>query len=52
MQRRFDFRRPRNVSFSFYDYLLPEDLLFLRVQSCVSQDDHLWPEEFPDLDVE
>jgi hypothetical protein len=42
---------PSNVFFNFNEHLLPDDLLFLRVQRCVSQDEHLWPEESPDLDV-
>jgi hypothetical protein len=49
--RQFDFRRPSNVFSKLNEYLLPDDLLLLRVQRCVSQDDHLWPKDFQDLDV-
>src|SRR5258707_1171012 len=46
----FDFYKPPNVFSRLDEYLLPDDLLFLRVQRCMSQGDHLWPGEFPDLD--
>jgi hypothetical protein len=36
-------------SLLFYEELLPDDVLSLRVLRYVSHDTHLWPEEFPDL---
>jgi len=33
----------------FYEELLPDDVLSLRVLRYVSHDTHHWPEEFPDL---
>ena len=32
-----------------YEELLPDDVLLLRVLRYVSDETHLWPEEFPDL---
>jgi len=33
----------------WYEELLPDDVLSLRVLRYVSHDTHHWPEEFPDL---
>jgi len=44
-------RGGRESILSFHEHLLPDDVLSLHVQRCVSHDTYLWPEEFPDLAV-
>jgi hypothetical protein len=43
-------RGPRGI-LKFHDDLLPDHVLPVRAQGCVSYDTHFWPREFPDLAV-